>query len=271
MNYSKAKNIKFNNPGDFDFMIQYAETDKRSHVYEIELHTHEELEIYINLTGDVSFLVENNLYPLGRGDIIVARPGEHHHCVYRSEALHKHFWILLRYEKDKELFEFLKDLDVNFISPPGKVKNEIIDLCYSMLNEDLQKLDKFYCFLRLMKILKMSKKDNIEVNYLPEEFTKVLEYIDEHITENLKVTDIANTFFLSESTIERRFREYLEIKPLEFIRKKKMILAAELLRKGQTVLNAGMSVGYGDSSHFIKLFKRYYGMTPMKYKSIRNK
>lgn len=192
---SKRENIEFNNLNSFDFMIQYGETDRRSHTYEIELHTHEEFEIYINLTGDVSFLVENSLYPLNFGDVIVARPGEQHHCVYRSDNLHKHFWILIPYKKNTELCEFLKDLDVNFISPSEKIKNEIIDLCLCMLKEEVSKTDKLYCFLRLIKALKMSKKDDMESDYLPEEFRKVLEYINEHITENLKITDIAKTFF----------------------------------------------------------------------------
>ena len=53
----------------FDFQIQYTETNQKMHFFEIDLHTHNEFELYINLSGDVSFLVENTLYPVSRGDV----------------------------------------------------------------------------------------------------------------------------------------------------------------------------------------------------------
>ena len=93
----------------FEFQIKYTETDRKSHTHEIGLHTHNEFEIYINLSGDVSFLVENNLYKLSRGDVIIARPGEYHHCVYRSDAPHKLFWILFDCRKNNDILDFLKD------------------------------------------------------------------------------------------------------------------------------------------------------------------
>ena len=49
-----------------------------------------------------------------------------------------------------------------------------------------------------------------------------------------------------------------------------MVLAAEMLKSGETVTNVGQTVGYADNSHFIKLFKRYYGVTPYQYKKPRD-
>lgn len=60
----KITKLKIPSLNEFDFQIKYSETDRKSHTHEIGLHTHNELEIYINLSGDVSFLVENNLYAL---------------------------------------------------------------------------------------------------------------------------------------------------------------------------------------------------------------
>lgn len=268
MHYAEKTKIRFPNLDGLDFMISYSETDRKSHIYEIDLHTHESLEIYINLTGDVSFLVENNLYPLNRGDIIIARPGEYHHCVYRTDAKHKLFWILLDCNKYKDLFNFFFDgTNANFISPDENSREEIIDCCYQLLNKELPQIDKFYNFFKLFNMLKTNIKSNdFDNNNLPNDFISVLKYIDRHLSQDFKVADIATALYLSESTIERRFREYLHIKPIEFIRKKKMILAAELLRNGQTVLNVGTEVGYSDNSYFIKLFKEYYGVTPLQYR-----
>ena len=268
MNYCKKNEIEFPDLSQLHFMIEYSETDRKNHIHEIHLHTHEKLEIYINLTGDVSFLVENNLYPLNRGDIIVARPHEYHHCVYNSDSHHKFFWILLDCNGNKALFDFLTaNTKVNFISPDEQSREEIINCCYKLTNKELPKFDECYLFFRFMSMIKMNVEKNIpKINRLPDDFMQILDYIDNHISEDLKVMSIADTLYLSQSTIERRFSEYLHIKPLEFIRKQKLILAAEFLRNGETVLNAGTYVGYSDNSYFIKLFKQYYGVTPLQFK-----
>ena len=265
MHYNSEKQIDFPNLKDLYFYISYTETDKENHRIGIDLHTHDKLELYINLSGDISFLVENNLYPLNRGDIIIARPGEYHHCVYRSDAMHKLFWILTDF--DNKLFSFFNDSKTNFLSPNNKSREEIINFCHSLLSEEMSQLDKTYSFLRLLILIKDNLSDqNTNSGNLPQELKNVLDYIECHIAEDLQITAIAKALYLSESTIERRFKEFLKIKPSDFIRKKKMILAAELLKKGESVLNAGINCGYSDNSHFIKLFKEYYGTTPYKFK-----
>lgn len=253
---------------EFDFQIEFTETNRSIHTHEIGLHTHNEFEIYINISGDVSFLVENNLYKLSRGDVIVARPGEYHHCVYRSDAPHKFFWILFECEKNKDTLDFLLGgFKQNYFSPKEELREELLDLCYEMYNSVLSEEDKIYSFLRIFKILKISSETlDKPQSKMPQELQKIIAYIDGHICEEITVAGIAKALYISEGTLERRFKEYLDLTPLEYIRKKKLVLAAEMLREGKSVLTAGSSVGYNDTSYFIELFKRYYGTTPYKYK-----
>ncbi len=267
MKSSKITNTKFEEIKEFDFMIKRTCTNRSIHTHEIGLHIHKELEIYINLSGDVSFLVENNLYPVSFGDIIIARPGEYHHCVYNSDAEHNFFWILLDTDNNKGLFEFLSNSDFpNLIKPYKSEKDEIVSLCEKLLDGDLSQFEKFYCLLSFINILKENADNSPYSNALPKDLRCALEYIDENISENIKVSDISNYTYSSESTLERRFKQYLGLKPLEFIQKKKILTAAQLLKKGESVLNAGTSVGFSDNSYFISLFKRFYGVTPSHYK-----
>ena len=78
----------------FDFSATYIEIYADSSENVNYSHIHDECEIYVNLRGDLSFIVENNIYPIKPGDIIITRPHEYHHCVYHSNKLHRHFWIL---------------------------------------------------------------------------------------------------------------------------------------------------------------------------------
>lgn len=263
----KITKIAFPSLKEFYLQIKYAETNRKSHTHEIDLHSHNEFEIYINLSGDVSFLVKNNLYPLSPGDVIIARPGELHHCVYRSDAAHKLFWILFDSQTNPLLADFFfHHSNHNYISCPAVLKNELIELCFSLLNNNSSYTNNLYSFLRLLKILEIGAMNHSqERNTLPADFQQILDYIDSHLSESIQITDISDAFYISASTLERRFKEYVDLKPLEFIQKKKLYLAAELLRSGESVSSAGLSVGYTDNSYFIQLFKRHFGLTPFQY------
>lgn len=253
----------------FDFQIKYNETDRKSHFHEIDLHTHAEFELYINLAGNVSFLVEDALYPLSRGDVIIARPGEHHHCVYRDDSPHKLYWILFDSDRNGHLLDFLQTFRENYISPREEWREELIALCGTLHGGELTAEERMYAFLRIFAILRMSRPtDDAEPLGLRSDMQSIIRYIGDHISEPITVTDVARVFYISQSTLERRFREVLDITPLEYIRRKKMIMAAEMLRRGESVLHAGMSVGFRDTSYFISIFRRYYGVSPSRYRKM---
>ena len=265
---TESRKICFPTIQRFDFDIQYSETDRKSHVFEIDQHTHEKCEIYINLTGDVSFVVDGRLYPLTRGDVILVRPGKFHHCVYRSDERHTMFWILFDGQQNAEILDLFYGEDcVDFISPNEDEKIELIGLCVHLQSESRSVSESYISFFRMLEILRRNKANTTFVNHsIPRALTEALLYIEQHISEPLPLSKIAENLHCSESTVERLFRENLKITPFEFIRKKKMILAAALLRGGNSVLDVGLQLGYSDNSHFIKLFRQYYGVTPLQYK-----
>ena len=249
----------------FDFQIKYTETDKKKHSYETDIHTHDEFEIYVNLTGDISFLVESSIYPVKPGDVIISRPGEHHHCIYKSDAPHKLYWILFDCRKNNDIFDF--DFDGNYISPQGDFREELLELCHLLHDCQITDEEKIYSFFRILAILKKSRMPHSDSqSVLPVELSRILKYIDCHIHEDITITSLSKQFYISQSTLERKFRESLDITPSEYIRRKKLVSAADLLRNGKSVLNAGIDVGYNDTSYFIEIFKRYYGITPHQYK-----
>lgn len=272
MSIKEVTKLKIPSINEFDFQILLSENDRKRHTYQIGLHTHYEFELYVNLSGDVSFLVENNLYELKRGDVIIARPGEYHHCVYKSDALHKHFWILFDCNKNKEILDFLHEgFCENYISPQGVLREELITLCYALRNGSMTDEEKIYTFFRIFAILKQSRQALSKTySVLSQELHKIINYIDRHIDEEITVSSMAKALYISQSTLERRFKKELNLTPSEYIRKKKLLLAAQLLREGQSVLNAGLSVGYNDTSYFIELFKRYHSVTPHRYKKNHN-
>lgn len=252
----------------FIFKIAHSVTNKAIHKHEIDLHSHNEWEIYINISGDVSFLVDNNLYPVNHGDIIITKPHQQHHCVYRSDYTHELYCIFIDGSPNEVLndFPFGEDISTH-ICLPKDLKEKLIRICKDLSNENNDDYVKFKLFFDLINTIQQKKPTAINIKEtLPEDLKQIFKYIDEHITESLQVRTISKALYISESTIVRRFKQYVNFTPLEFIKKRKLALATEYLISGYSVLNAGASIGFNDNSYFIKIFKEQYGITPNEYK-----
>ena len=142
----------FNEIKSFDISVKYIEIDSDSQENVFDSHTHEECEIYLNLSGDVSFVVENNIYPIKPGDIIITRPFEYHHCVYHSNKLHKHFWILFSSRGNEYLFDAFfkrKTGNANHLSLTPEDTDTLISLCHKMTENESMQIRKYYNFFFL--------------------------------------------------------------------------------------------------------------------------
>ena len=86
-----------------ELKASYVELCADSPLNQNDSHFHPECEIYINLSGKVAFEVENHIYPVSRGSVIITRPFEYHHCIYRSQKRHEHYWITFTAQEEKAL------------------------------------------------------------------------------------------------------------------------------------------------------------------------
>lgn len=262
--------IEYGGINPFNFRIKHTVTKSKNNIKAIDSHIHDECEIYVNLTGNVSFMVENRLYPVSRGDAIITRPYEYHHCVYKDDFReHDHFWILFSVSGNEKLFDlFFKRGygENNLITLEENEREELIRLCSHMTENELSELEKYECFFRIIGLLNKNNQGSELKGKMSPDMALAISYIEKNLTDELSIADIADAIHVSVNTIERRFHECLKLTPTEFIRRKRLIRAAGMLREGYSVLEAGVGSGFNDNSYFIKLFRENYGITPLQYK-----
>ena len=71
---------------------------------------------------------------------------------------------------------------------------------------------------------------------------------------------------ISITTLERYFKKYLSMTPKRYLEDRKLSQACMLLRQNYSVTDACYESGFDDYSHFIAIFKKNFGITPLKYK-----
>ncbi len=240
-------------------------------------HVHDGYEIYINVSGDVSFLIKNKLYPVKKGELAVSLPNEVHHCVYNKNGVSEHFVLWINAEKNSPFFNFIyKENFMPLIIFNENVKLKLIDKFYKLYNFCLEgKENQLYITTTLMEILTIINtgenildKNEIE-SEIPPEFEEVLQIIKENLTNINTVKDLAEICFISTATINRWFKKYLHLSPKEYLEIKKISLAKQLMEKGASVTEAALESGFYDASHFISVYKKKFKQTPYKHKKIK--
>lgn len=93
-------------------------------------------------------------------------------------------------------------------------------------------------------------------------------YIQQHIHEPLRLSNIAKAFRLSTDYLSAHFSRITGQTLKEYIMQEKVRQAADLLRyTDQPINNIGAYLSFSFQSHFGEVFRKYMGMTPKKYRS----
>ena len=265
----KESNEVFKPLESFYMNAKYVETNYSEHKSGIDSHVHPECEIYINLSGDVSLIVENHIYPVKRGDVVIARPFEYHHCVYHSDQLHKHFWILFSYSGNEHLLDLFFKRNAgekNLLVLSAENSEALINLCYSMLEDSDDEYKKYYYFFSLLNYLNSADRLSSTDGEYPRELLLAINYISDNYSYSISVSDIARASNVSVNTLERKFHSFFNMSPSVYLRKKRLANAVKLLSEGASVTEASEKSGFPDYSAFIAFFKKTYGITPLQYK-----
>ncbi|PSN15288.1 AraC family transcriptional regulator [filamentous cyanobacterium CCT1] len=90
-----------------------------------------------------------------------------------------------------------------------------------------------------------------------------IDFINQHISKTIKVTDIARYVSLSESRLRHLFTEQVGIPLTKYILwvRVKVALRA-MLKSDMTLSDAAHQAGFTDHAHFTRTFKRMFGVSP---------
>ncbi len=95
------------------------------------------------------------------------------------------------------------------------------------------------------------------------------QHIESNLRRNLQVADLAASLEVSREHLTRVFREMTDVSPYQYLLRRKMILAARLLKQpGATVGAVAAELGYDDPAHFSRAFKRCIAMSPARFREV---
>ena len=90
-----------------------------------------------------------------------------------------------------------------------------------------------------------------------------IQYIEDHITEDITVEDVAKCVGVSPFYFQKGFAMLCGFSVSEYIRNRRLALAGnDLLVTEEKIIDIAMKYGYDSPDSFTKAFTRFHGVTP---------
>ena len=97
---------------------------------------------------------------------------------------------------------------------------------------------------------------------------RVLDYITENLTGRLGLKELAGVAGMSPHYFSELFRRSVGRPPHQYVLSRRIERAKEFLRNPKrSVLEAGLSAGFENPSHFARTFRRLAGVTPRQFRA----
>ncbi len=94
---------------------------------------------------------------------------------------------------------------------------------------------------------------------------RVSDHIREHLADLIRLDDLAELADMDKYMLIRCFSKAFNTTPHAWQLMLRMNEARRLLENGRTIADTALSVGFYDQSHFSRLFKESFGITPKRF------
>lgn len=116
-----------------------------------------------------------------------------------------------------------------------------------------------YILLEIMNVLSYDNKN--------EHVKNATKYINDHILSPISLSDVSEYIHLSKEYTASIFKKETGKTVTEYITERKMLYAKEMLQDGSfTLSEISSNLGYDNYGYFSIIFKKYYGISPVKYR-----
>lgn len=247
-----------------------------------QFHLHNYYELYLLLDGELNFYVHHSCYHIRQGNLVVLNDLEVHKAVNRREQSHRRVHIHIskdffsQYAKEGSAFSRC------FVERPLGERN-VLNLTEEQVEYfmgEYQRLEDFSrmeaegrsllmdtCLIRILALVnRLFIQESMETTaQYPADVREMMNYLDEHLTDQVTLDTLEQVFSLSRYHICHIFKKETGTTVMQYLFMKRVAAAKILLNQGKNVTETCFQAGFTDYTNFITRFRQVTGMTPKQY------
>lgn len=255
-------------------------------VLDYETHWHTALEIILPIQNHYDVISRQVSYHLLPGDILVIPPGEMHRLI-APESGRRFIYLLDSFIMKLNGFSSIQSV----LSQPllitrntfPKIYDELYHILIRMQYEyfaqntyaELSIYSLLLCFFANLGYDHIDSMDSFQ-NVRPDKkkeyikkFNELLEYIDTHYTEELRLDGLADMIGFSKYHFSRLFQQYTGFSFVNYVNYRRLKAAERLLTQPElAITDIAIQSGFNSISTFNRLFRKAKNCTPSEYRAM---
>ena len=244
---------------------------------ERDYHYHEFDKIVLLLAGRVDYAVESVSYALRPWDILLVKHHAIHKALIDKSVPYERIIIYLdgkyfdRLLPGAGLIDCFDEADRSGeyrLVPDAEQRRELEQtfLAYEQAAKDArfgaQTLRDTYIVQLLVQIGRTNAAPRREEQRFDPKIRRTLSYINENLSRELSVDALAEQVYLSRYHFMRLFKAETGSTVHAYVRQKRLLYAARLIREGSPANQAAEAAGFADYSAFHRAFRACFGISP---------
>ncbi len=245
-------------------------------------HTHGDFEIFYLISGNCDYYVEKTTHHLKQGDILIIRPSELHginpvssDVPYERVVININSEYINEIDKSGQLMESLNNVPFGTLN---RFDAETLghNLCGTAIESLIKKpneITELDIIPRIFLILSEAKRILKKINKVsPKKNTadKIFDFVNQNLFSDITLKKISDTFFISQSQINRIFKKHTGVSVGKYIASKRLLSARHRLHSGELAIKVCEECGYTDYSVFYRAYKSQFGCSPQQERKKAN-
>ena len=275
MNHSAAVTYMFPVAPPFDVVYRNAKAP-----YPVGPHSHNAAELYFTMTDLPDVLINDTVSAVPAGTLLII-PAFCIHQLYHETGVQYERYILSINVKwlntvlcgNKADYAYLLSASAPVLLFPEKQEkkelirhfNELLSFENRTSPEAMAAFFQFFSKIHGLAI-KLAPQTELPISPAQEKVNAMIAYLQEHLHENVTVSDLAEHFFLNPDYLARLFKRHMHVSIGHYVTLQKISAAEALLREGKKVAEVQECLGYSSYAYFFKTFQKITGLSPSQYR-----
>ena len=247
------------------------------------LHTQPGIEINLTLEGKAHYVIGKQIYTQTPGQLMVLS-GIVPHQVYIDPSCHYKRAVVCFDEAElrkRKEFQLLASVNLSLLSAhtcqkviPEPEMFQNIKWIILRLSEELQEkahgwnqataslLAALTVFIQRSMQL---QKSAVEVNLV----SQCCEYVNNHLTEKLSLSQVARIFHISPEHLIRQFKRKTGLTFYQYVLQQRVSESKRMLRNcpEMSITEIAYAAGFSSAAHFSRIFRHSTGLLPSQYRN----
>ena len=267
--------------GTFEFPVAYYLIAPGHPRYEMPYHWHPEYEIIrivkgsflLSLDGENEKLTAGQILFLGDG---VLHGGIPHDCIYECIVFDLNYLLKSTHLRSPQITNILdhrtlisRRPDIGFASILTATDTLFCSMREKRDGFELAALGNIYHLLGILLAEGQYRETQPAFptdNHRLGQCKKVLDYMEQNYAESISLDQLSKIAGMTPKYFCRYFKGMTQRTPIDYLNYYRIEISCELLSsRFVSVTEAAQKCGFHDASYFVKLFRRYKGVTPKQY------